>query len=64
VTPSAEIPAATGRFSYPWRRRVMTTVTDVGRLSSRRDWIELHLSSASDLDRLGELLAAALAADA
>jgi len=31
---------------------------------SRRDWIELHLSSAADLDRLGELLAAALAANA
>jgi Family of unknown function (DUF5519) len=31
---------------------------------SRRDWIELHLSSAADLDRLGELLATALAANA
>jgi hypothetical protein len=31
---------------------------------SRRDWIELHLSSVADLDRLGELLAAVLAANA
>jgi Family of unknown function (DUF5519) len=36
----------------------------VRRDPSRRDWIELHLSSAADLDRLGELLAAALAANA
>jgi len=31
---------------------------------SRRDWIELHLSSAADLDRLSRLLAATLAANA
>jgi Family of unknown function (DUF5519) len=30
---------------------------------SRRDWIELHVSSSADLDRLGGLLAAALAAN-
>ena len=31
---------------------------------SRRDWIELRLNSAADLHRLGELLAAAVAANA
>ncbi len=31
---------------------------------SRRDWIELHLDSRADLDRLGGLLAAAMAANA
>jgi Family of unknown function (DUF5519) len=36
----------------------------VRRDPSRRDWIELHLGSAADLDRLGGLLAAALAANA
>lgn len=36
----------------------------VRRDPSRRDWIELHLDSAADLDRLGELLAAAMAANA
>lgn len=36
----------------------------VRRDPSRRDWIELHLRSAADLDRLGELLAAAMAANA
>jgi hypothetical protein len=35
----------------------------VRRDRSRRDWIELRLSSAADLDRLGPLLAAALAAN-
>jgi hypothetical protein len=30
----------------------------------RRDWIELHLSSLEDLDRLGPLLRAAMAANA
>ena len=30
---------------------------------SRRDWIELHLKSVSDLDRLGGLLAVAIAAN-
>jgi hypothetical protein len=30
----------------------------------RRDWIELHLASAGDLDRLGGLLAIAVAANA
>lgn len=30
----------------------------------RRDWIELHLHSAADLDRLGGLLAVALALNA
>jgi Family of unknown function (DUF5519) len=35
----------------------------VRRDPSRRDWIELHLSSAADLDRLGGLLAAAYAAN-
>jgi hypothetical protein len=34
------------------------------RTSSRRDWIELHLRSAVDLERLRELLAVALAANA
>jgi Family of unknown function (DUF5519) len=32
--------------------------------SSRRDWIELHLSSRADLDRLGDLLAVAVTANA
>lgn len=36
----------------------------VRRDPSRRDWIELHLDSAADLDRLGGLLAAVLAANA
>lgn len=31
---------------------------------SRRDWIELHLRSPADLDRLGGLLAVAMAANA
>ncbi len=31
---------------------------------ARRDWIELHLESAADLDRLGRLLAIAAAANA
>jgi hypothetical protein len=35
----------------------------VRRDPSRRDWIELHVDSAADLDRLGGLLAAALAAN-
>jgi Luciferase len=35
----------------------------VGRDRSRRDWIELHVSSSAGLDRLGRLLAAALAAN-
>lgn len=35
----------------------------VRRDPSRRDWIELHVSSSADLDRLGGLLAAALAAN-
>jgi Family of unknown function (DUF5519) len=30
---------------------------------SRRDWIELHLRSAADLERLGGLLAVAVAAN-
>jgi len=36
----------------------------VRRDPSRRDWIELHLDSAADLDRLDALLAAAMAANA
>jgi Family of unknown function (DUF5519) len=36
----------------------------VRRDPSRRDWIELRLGSAADLDRLGGLLAAAMAANA
>lgn len=36
----------------------------VRRDPSRRDWIELHLSSAADLDRLGGLLTATVAANA
>ena len=32
----------------------------VVRDASRRDWIELHLQSADDLDRLRQLLAAAM----
>jgi Family of unknown function (DUF5519) len=36
----------------------------VRRDRSRRDWIELHLDSPADLDRLNELLAAAMAANA
>jgi hypothetical protein len=36
----------------------------VRRDPSRRDWIELHLGSAADLDCLGGLLAAAMAASA
>ena len=35
----------------------------VHRDRSRRDWIELHLRSAADLDRLGPLLTTALAAN-
>lgn len=31
---------------------------------SRRDWIELHLQSAADLDRLGALLNVAMTANA
>jgi len=31
---------------------------------SRRDWIELHLRSVADVDRLGRLLAVAVAANA
>jgi hypothetical protein len=36
----------------------------VRRDPSRRDWIELHLDAAADLDRLDGLLAAAIAANA
>lgn len=36
----------------------------VRRDPSRRDWIELHLSSAADVDRLSRLLAATVAANA
>ena len=36
----------------------------VRRDPSRRDWIELHLDSAADLDRLGGLLTAAMAGNA
>jgi hypothetical protein len=36
----------------------------VHREPSRRDWIEIHLSSRADLDRLGDLLAIAIAANA
>ena len=36
----------------------------VRRDRSRRDWIELRLDSPADLDRLNELLAAAMAANA
>jgi len=36
----------------------------VRRDPSRRDWIELHPDSPADLDRLGRLLATALAANA
>jgi hypothetical protein len=36
----------------------------VRRDPSRRDWIELHLDSAADLDRLGGLLSATMAANA
>lgn len=36
----------------------------VRRDPSRRDWIEVHLDSAADLDRLGGVLAAAIAANA
>jgi hypothetical protein len=35
----------------------------VRRDPSRRDWIELHLDSPADLDRLGGLLAAAMTAN-
>jgi Family of unknown function (DUF5519) len=35
----------------------------VRRDRSRRDWIELHLNSAAELDRLDGLLAAAMAAN-
>jgi hypothetical protein len=35
----------------------------VRRDRSRRDWIELHVSSSADLDRLGRPVAAALAAN-
>jgi hypothetical protein len=36
----------------------------VRRDPGRRDWIELHLSSIQDLDRLGPLLRTAMAANA
>ncbi|HET8660774.1 MAG TPA: luciferase family protein [Micromonosporaceae bacterium] len=36
----------------------------VHRDPSRRDWIEIHLSSRADLGRLGDLLAIAMAANA
>jgi Family of unknown function (DUF5519) len=36
----------------------------VQRDPSRRDWIELHLDSAADLDRLSGLLSATMAANA
>ena len=36
----------------------------VRHVPSRRDWIELHLSSGADLDRLGILLTTAVAANA
>jgi hypothetical protein len=36
----------------------------VRRDPSRRDWIELHLDAAADLDRLDGLLAATIAANA
>lgn len=35
----------------------------VRRDPSRRDWIELHLRSTADLDRLGDLLTATMAAN-
>jgi hypothetical protein len=35
----------------------------VHREASRRDWIEIHLSSRADLGRLGDLLAIAMAAN-
>lgn len=36
----------------------------VHREPARRDWIELHLASAADLSRLGDLVAIAIAANA
>jgi hypothetical protein len=36
----------------------------IHREPSRRDWIEIHLSSRADLGRLAELLAIAVAANA
>lgn len=36
----------------------------VHREPSRHDWIEIHLSCRADLDRLGDLLAIAMAANA
>ena len=41
--------------------RIMPSVR---RDRSRRDWIELRLDSQADLDRVNELLAAAMAANA
>lgn len=48
-----------------WRQVKEHFVGDpaVRRDPSRRDWIELDLSSAADLDRLAALLAAALTAN-
>jgi hypothetical protein len=49
-----------------WRqvKEHFTADPAVRRDPSRRDWIELDLSSAADLDRLAPLLAAALIAKA
>ena len=43
---------------------LMLTAGAVRRDPGRRDWIELHLSSIEDLDRLGPLLRTAMAANA
>jgi len=49
-----------------WRqvKQHFTADPAVRRDLSRRDWIELHLSSAADLDHLAALLAAAVIANA
>jgi hypothetical protein len=52
--------------SAGWKQAKLRYSSDpaVHRDPSRRDWIELHLSSSGDLGRLGDLLAIAMAANA
>jgi luciferase-like monooxygenase len=51
------------RAGWSQVKDLFSTDPAVRRDPSRRDWIELHLDSAADLDRLGALLAVALAAN-
>jgi Family of unknown function (DUF5519) len=51
------------RAGWSWVREDFLDDPAVRRDPSRRDWIELHLRSTADLDRLGGLLTVAMAAN-